>query len=56
MKKAEASGVVFALCGVNKQVREVLDITGVAPIIPIHPGRSEGLAALNMRDGNVRTE
>ena len=23
MKKAEASGVVFALCGVNEQVREV---------------------------------
>jgi anti-sigma B factor antagonist len=48
MKKAEASGVVFALCGVNKQVREVLDTAGLAPIITIHPGRSEGLAALNI--------
>jgi anti-anti-sigma factor len=47
MKKAEASGVVFALCGVNEQVREVLDTAGLAPIIKIYPGRSEGLAALN---------
>jgi anti-anti-sigma factor len=47
MQKAEASRVVFALCGVNKQVREVLDAAGLAPIITIHPGRSQGLAALN---------
>jgi anti-anti-sigma factor len=47
MKKAEASGVVFALCGVNSQVREVLDVAGLAPIVTIHSGRSEGLAALN---------
>jgi anti-anti-sigma factor len=46
IKKAKASGAVFALCGVNKQVREVLDVTGLAPIITIHPGRPEGLAAL----------
>jgi anti-anti-sigma factor len=47
MKKAQISGAVFALCGVNAQVREVLEVTGLAPIIAIHPGRSEGLAALN---------
>ena len=47
MKKAEASGVVFALCGVNAQVREVLDVAGLAPVITVYPGRSEGLAALN---------
>jgi anti-anti-sigma regulatory factor len=47
MKKATASGIVLALCGVNKQVQEVLDAAGLAPIIAIHPGRSEGLAALN---------
>ena len=47
MKKAEASGVVFALCGVNAQVREVLDIAGLASVITVYPGRSEGLAALN---------
>ena len=47
MKKAQAAGAVFALCGVNDQVREVLDASGLAPIIPIHPGRLEGLSALN---------
>jgi anti-anti-sigma factor len=47
MKKARASGAAFALCGVSEQVREVLDATGLESIIPIHPGRAEGLAALN---------
>jgi anti-anti-sigma factor len=47
MKKANDSGAVFALCGVNEQVREVLDTSGVAPIMTIYSGRSEGLAALN---------
>ena len=47
MKEAKASGVVFALCGANEQVREVLDAAGLAPFITIHPGRSQGLAALN---------
>jgi anti-sigma B factor antagonist len=48
MKKAEASGAVFALCGVNPQVREVLDTAGLAPILTVHPGRSEALAALKV--------
>ncbi len=47
MKKANASGAVFALCGLNEQVREVLDATGLTPIITIHPNRTEGIAALN---------
>ncbi len=47
MKKAKASGGAFALCGVNEQVGEVLDISGFAEIFTIHPGRAEGLAALN---------
>lgn len=47
MKKAKASGAAFALCGVNDQVREVLDATGLESIIPIYPDRTEGLAALN---------
>jgi anti-anti-sigma regulatory factor len=47
MKKAEAAGAIFALCGVNEQVREVLDVTGLVPLLTIHPGRSEGLAALS---------
>ena len=47
MKKAKASGAAFALCGVNDQVREVLDTTGLESIVPIYPGRTEGLAALD---------
>jgi anti-anti-sigma factor len=47
LKKAKAAGGSFALCGVNEQIREVLDATGLGPIVPIHPGRIEGLAALN---------
>ncbi len=47
MNKARATGAVFALCGVNAQVREVLDTSGLMSIISIHPGRTEGLAALN---------
>ena len=47
MKKAKASGAAFGLCGVNDQVREILDATGLESIIPIYPGRTEGLAALN---------
>jgi anti-anti-sigma factor len=46
MKKAKASGGAFALCGVNEQVREVLEISGFADIFGIHPGRAEGIAAL----------
>lgn len=47
MNKAKASGAMFALCGVNDQVREVLDTSGLAAMLAIHPGRPEGLAALN---------
>jgi anti-anti-sigma factor len=47
IKKAKASGGAFALCGVNEQVREILDISGFADIFSIHPGRAEGIAALN---------
>jgi anti-anti-sigma factor len=46
MKKAQAAGATFALCGVNEQVREILDSTGLAPTITIHPGRAEGLCQL----------
>ena len=47
MKKATASGGAFALCGINAQVREILDISGFAEIFSVHPGRAEGIAALN---------
>ena len=47
VKKAKASGSVFALCGVNDQVREVLAISGFAEIVSVHGGRAEGITALN---------
>ena len=46
IKKAKASGGAFALCGLNDQVREVLDISGFADMFSTHPGRAEGVAAL----------
>jgi anti-anti-sigma factor len=46
MKKAAASGGLFALCGVNAQVQEVLKISGLAEMFSVHPGRAEGIAAL----------
>ncbi len=48
VKKAKASGSVFALCGVNEQVLEVLDISGFTAMFSIHSGRAEGIAALNV--------
>ena len=46
VKKAKASGGVFALCGVNEQVREILDTSGFDAMFGIYPGRAEGIAAL----------
>ena len=46
VKKAKGSGSVFALCGLNEQVREVLDISGFTSMFSIHLGRAEGIAAL----------
>jgi anti-anti-sigma factor len=48
VKKAKASGGAFALCGLNEQVREVLDISGFTQMFSILPGRAEGIAALNV--------
>jgi anti-anti-sigma factor len=47
VKKANASGGVFAFCSVNDQVRQVLDVSGFTPMFSIHSGCAEGLAALN---------
>ena len=46
VKRAKGSGSIFALCGLNEQVREVLDISGFTSMFSIHPGRAEGMAAL----------
>jgi anti-sigma B factor antagonist len=47
IKKAQAAGGFFAVCGPNDQVRDVLDIGVFPPIFSIHRGRVEGIAALN---------
>jgi anti-sigma B factor antagonist len=46
LKKAKAAGGVFALCGVNEQVRQVLEVSGFTGLFSIHPGRADGIAAL----------
>ena len=46
LKKVKASNGVFALCGVQAAVREVLDITGFAGMIDIHPERASALRAM----------
>src|SRR5215831_9524069 len=47
MRKAKASGGAFALCGVNPQVREILDVSGMTDMFAVHPGRAEGIATLS---------
>jgi len=47
VKKAKATGSIFALCGVNDQVREVLDISGFTATFSIHANRAEALATLS---------
>jgi anti-sigma B factor antagonist len=34
----------FAICGLNNQVKRVLDITGLASAIPTHASREEALS------------
>src|SRR5262249_19648695 len=46
VKKAAASGGVFALCGVNEQIREVLDVSGLPAMFSIYADRAEGIEAL----------
>jgi anti-anti-sigma factor len=47
VKKVKAARGALALCGVQPAVREVLEITGFAGMIDIHPERAAGLAALS---------
>jgi anti-anti-sigma factor len=47
VKKASATGCVFALCGVNAEVLEVFNISGFTGFLTIHPDRPAGLAALS---------
>ncbi len=39
-------GGSFALCGLNDQVRRLLELSGLASSLSIHPSRDEALAAL----------
>jgi len=36
----------FALCGLNDQVRRLLELSGLASSLSIHPGRDEAIASL----------
>lgn len=36
----------FALCGLNDQVRRLLELSGLSSSLSIHPGRDEALASL----------
>lgn len=47
LKQVKSANGVFALCAVQAPVREVLDITGFAGMIDIHPERTSALAALS---------
>ena len=47
LKKVKSVNGKFALCGVQASVREVLEISGFASMIQIHPGREAALAAMS---------
>jgi anti-anti-sigma factor len=47
VKKVRAHKGVLALCGVQAPVQEVLEITGFAGMIDIHPERATALAAMS---------
>jgi len=46
LKRVKAAHGMFALCAVQPPIREVLDITGFAGMLDLHPGRAEAVAAL----------
>ena len=46
LKRVKAANGKLALCSVQGPVREILDITGFTPMLDLHPGRAEAIAAL----------
>jgi anti-anti-sigma factor len=46
LKRVKAANGRLALCAVRAPVREILDITGFAGMLDMHPGRAEAMAAL----------
>lgn len=48
LKKVKAANGILALCGVQPAVREILDITGLTPMMQIFASRSDGLTEMQM--------
>jgi len=46
VKRMKGEGGALALCSVPPTVREVFDISGFTPMLNIHAGRAEALAAV----------
>jgi anti-anti-sigma factor len=46
VKKIKSAHGVLAVCGVRAEVQDILDITGLTPMMHIYPQRSDGLVAL----------
>ena len=46
LKRVKAANGRLALCAVQAPVREVLDITGFAGMLDLHPDRPQAIAAL----------
>lgn len=47
VKKVKAANGILAVCGVQAPVREILDITGLTPMMQIYPQRADGISALS---------
>ena len=47
VKKIKAADGSFALCSVQRPVREVLDLTGFADMLTIHTARADAIAAMS---------
>lgn len=46
VKRVKAANGVLAVCGIQAPVQEILDITGLTPMMQIYPLRADGLTAL----------
>jgi anti-anti-sigma factor len=47
VKRVKAANGLLAVCGLQAPVREILDITGLTPMMQIYPLRADGLVALS---------
>ncbi len=46
LKRVKSANGKLALCAVQAPVKEILDITGFTPMLDVHAGRAEAMAAL----------